>query len=68
MHFIFKWVSAYLNRTDIAAMGNERRVFYTARGGQGLNVGGPGLGQSPQTPEIKVENTTEKWKELTIHT
>jgi len=47
-------------------MGNERRVYYTAHGGQGYNVGG-GLGQSPQKPEIKVENTTEKWKELTIH-
>jgi len=35
MHFIPEWLSAYLNRTDIAAMGNERRVFYTARGGQG---------------------------------
>jgi len=35
VHFILEWLSAYLNRTDIAAMGNERRVFYAACGGQG---------------------------------
>ena len=40
-------------------MGKERLVFYTAREGQGHNFGG-GLGHSPQKPEIKVENTTEK--------
>jgi len=34
MHFIIEWLSEYFNRTDIAATGNERRVFYKARGGQ----------------------------------